>query len=332
MKHTSRTLFIRVFMLVMLCMMQYDVQAQGTWESIKEKASSLKEKASIAKEKASSAWHSEARENAWQKTKETASAITDSKNFSSMKYCVPVTERTFYDFVPDIYLSSISEKQYNSYLNKNTISTNVKQREQVGRVSKRLIAATKRLFEDIGRESELEDYTWQVYLVENNDANAFCMPGGRIIVYDGIIPVAQSDDALACVLGHEIAHAIAKHSSEQMTKGMISAVGLAVLTALITSSDMSYKMKRISAILASAGITLANLKFSRQNETEADRIGLILAAMAGYDPGAAVGFWERMNAKSTLKTSRDWFSTHPSHDNRISNIKSFLTEARGYGK
>ncbi len=309
---------LRLLCVVVLCLFWQGATAQSVWGSIKEKASE--------------AWNSDARRNAWEKTKEKVSSITESDMLKSVEYTVPITGREFYNFVPDKYMLPLSEQQYQSYLKSNRISQDKTQTVQVNRVANRLIEATKKLLRDNGKKQELESFKWEVKLVNNPEANAFCMPGGKIVVYDGILSMANDDASLACVLGHEIAHAIAKHSAEQMTKGLMSTAGVLVLYSLITSDDMSSGRKRLYAILASSGLTLANLKFSRLNETEADRLGLIIAAMAGYDPEAAVGFWQKMGEKSQSRSSRDWYSTHPSNANRISNIKSFLPEARRYMK
>lgn len=295
-----------------------DAHAQSMWQRMKDKASS--------------AWNSDTRKKAWEKTKQVASKVSDSKIAKSAQYQVPIVGRTFYNFIPDKYITELGASQYQKYINASRRSTNSRQTAQVSRVANRLISATKQMMAVQGRANELSNYSWAVNLVSNNTANAFCMPGGKIVVYDGILPLTVDDASLACVLGHEIAHAIAKHSSEQMTKALITSAGMATLYAIISSSDMSYVKKRIAALLAAAGVTLANLKFSRIDETEADRLGLILAAMAGYNPNSAVTFWQRMANKEKQTSVRDWYSTHPSHANRISNIRSFLPEALKYYK
>lgn len=291
---------------------------QGTWSKLKRKAES--------------AWNSDTRKELWRKTQETVSTITESDMVKAYEYTVPITQRSFYNLVPDKYLIPYSEQQYQSYIKGSRTCTNAQQTAQVDRVAKRLINATEKIMRDNGMSEELRSFKWTVKVVQSNDVNAFCMPGGKIVVYTGILPIAKDDASLACVVGHEIAHAIAKHSSEQMTKKLMTTVGVAALYAILTNDDMSSSQKSMAAILAASGVTLANLKFSRLNETEADRLGLIIAAMAGYNPEAAIGFWQRMGAQSSSTTSRDWFSTHPSNSNRINNIKQFMPEAKGYYK
>lgn len=306
----------RLLLTMVFCLSLQAAYPQSTWERMKRKAKS--------------AWNSDTRRNLWEKTKEKASAVTESEMLKSFEYTVPVTNRSFYNLVPDEYLLPYSEQQYQSYIGSSRACTDSKQKAQVERVSRRLITATERLLRNDGRGDELAGFNWKINVVRSSEINAFCMPGGKIVVYTGILPVAGDDASLACVVGHEIAHALAKHSSEQLTKRLLTTVGVAALYSILTSDDMSSTQRGMAGILAASGITLANLKFSRMNETEADRLGLIIAAMAGYDPSVAVGFWQRMGAKSSLKTSRDWFSTHPSNTNRINNIKKFIPEAKKY--
>lgn len=309
-------LLVRIILFLLLCLPVQSGYSQSTWQKMKQKAKN--------------AWNSDTRKNLWEKTKEKAHAVTESDMLKQFEYTVPVTNRSFYNFVPDKYLLPYSEQQYASFIRGSRSCTDAKQTAQVQRVSQRLIAATERLLRSNGMSAELRNFQWNINVVRSNEVNAFCMPGGKIVVYTGILPVAKDDASLACVIGHEIAHALAKHSAEQMSKKVMTTVGVAALYAMLTSDDMSNSQRRMAQILAASGITLTSLKFSRMNETEADRLGLIIAAMAGYNPEAAVSFWQRMGAQSSLKTSRDWFSTHPSNSNRISNIKSFLPEAKRY--
>lgn len=305
------------------------VQSQSLWENVKEKAKS--------------AWNSDTRKNAWEKTKEKTKEIYEKGKDSEIgrksqealdahRYTVPITKRKFLNIIPDSYILSLSKDQYKSYLSQSKKSTNQKQIAQVKRVANRLSQAVRKMYIDNGMQSEVSNFEWEFNVVQNKDANAFCMPGGKIVIYDGILSLADSDDALAVVMGHEIAHAIAKHSAEQMTKRVIEIGGIAIAYSIISNSDMSNRKKILASVLANAGITLMDLKFSRNNETEADRIGLILTAMAGYNPEVAVGFWQKMGEKSGNKSTHDWYSTHPSNANRIQNIKGMLPEAKRYYK
>ncbi len=295
------------------------------------------------KEKAKSAWNSDTRKNAWEKTKSKTKEIYEKGKDSKIgrksqemldahRYTVPITNRKFLNIVPDSYILSLSKDQYKTYLRQSKNSTNQKHISQVKRVANRLSQAVRRFYIDNGMREEIANFEWEFNVVQNNDANAFCMPGGKIIIYDGILSLANTDDALAVVMGHEIAHAIAKHSAEQMTKRVIEIGGIAIAYSIISNSDMSDRNKTLSKILATAGFGLMDLKFSRNNETEADRIGLILTAMAGYNPEVAINFWQKMGEKSDNKSTHDWYSTHPSNANRISNIRGMLPEAKRYAK
>lgn len=304
---------MRVSIVVILCITSpfYEVSAQGLWRGIKEKAKS--------------AWNSDTRKDTWRKTKKLGSGVLASKS-----YTVPITERKFIDVIPGDYLVSISERQYRSFIKSSTLSQNNNRKARVKRVANRLIDAVEQFYQEQGMSEELEHFNWEFNLVNNKSVNAWCLPGGKIVVYDGIMSVADDDASLAIVLGHEIAHAIAKHSAEQMTKSIISAVGVSAIYMMISNSDMSSRKKMLAKLLASAGASVLSLKFSRIDETEADRIGLIIAAMAGYNPEKAIPFWKKMGKTSWNKSSHDWYSTHPSNTNRIDNIKSFIPEAREY--
>ena len=348
-KPFNKTLLHILSIIVLLSANMQPTYSQSIWGNIKEKAKEAwnsdtrKEAWEKTKEKAKEAWNSDTRKEAWEKTKDKTKELYNRGKESEIgqktqelydkhSYIVPITKRKFLNVIPDSYILSLSKDQYRTYLRQSKISTNSKHISQVKRVANRMSQAVKKLYRDCGMSSELSNFSWEFNVVQNKDANAFCMPGGKIIVYDGILPIAGSDDALAVVMGHEIAHAIAKHSAEQMTKRVIEIGGMTIAYSIISNSNMSKRNKVLSNILTSAGITLMDLKFSRNNETEADRIGLILTAMAGYNPEAAVGFWQRMGEKSGNKSTHDWYSTHPSNSNRIQNIKGMLPEAKRYKK
>ena len=159
-------------------------------------------------------------------------------------------------------------------------------------------------------------------------ANAFCMPGGKIVVYEGLLPYTQNEASLAIVLGHEIAHAVAKHSAEQITKQMNQQMGTSILGTVLNSAVGS-GVGDIASQVAGGYFSFRNLKYSRDNESEADYMGLIFAAMAGYDPANAVSFWQRM-ASATNSSRSEILSDHPSDARRIENIKRWLPEAEKY--
>ena len=290
------------------------VAAQGFWDNIKEKATEWKDKAT-------------------RKVSEKVSEKTaNSEILDRYRYKVPITGRKFLNIIPDDYMLQMSSQQYRSFVRSGNLSSNSRETARVKKVSQRISAAVSTLYRQQGMSSELKGFKWEFNLIKGSDINAFCMPGGKICVYDAMMPVADTDDMLAVVIGHEVAHAMAKHSAEHLTDAVITTVGLYAVIAMIQSSDMSKTKKIIASAIASAGATLTQLKFSRIDEAEADRLGLILAAMAGYDPEAAIPFWKRMGEKTGDKSVHDFYSTHPSNTNRISNIQSYLPEAKSYYK
>ena len=198
----------------------------------------------------------------------------------------------------------------------------------VKRVGQRLAKAVETYLVNNGYQDELKNFEWEFNLVADNQVNAFCMPGGKIVVYEGLLPVSQDEASLAIVLGHEIAHAVAKHSAEQMSKKMRQAYGTQIGGSILGAIG-GQTVGDIAQIAAGQYFSFRNLKYSRDNESEADHMGLIFAAMAGYDPANAVTFWQRM-AAATNSSRSEILSDHPSDARRIENIKKWLPEAEKY--
>lgn len=244
---------------------------------------------------------------------------------------VPITGRKHTLLVDDAEVLSLSKQQYSDVLKKSTISTDATKTALVKRVGEKLAKAVEAYLKENGAGNELQYYEWEFNLVKSNEVNAFCMPGGKIVVYEGILPVTQDEASLAIVLGHEIAHAVAKHSAEQMSKQMRQQTATQIGGALLSMTGLSQNTTSAIAALSQTGFNFANLKYSRDNETEADRMGLIFAAMAGYDPNKAIDFWQRMAAMSTNNTS-EIFSDHPSDEKRIAALKNVIPEAMNYYK
>ncbi|MBQ0021666.1 MAG: M48 family metallopeptidase [Prevotellaceae bacterium] len=245
---------------------------------------------------------------------------------------VPVTGRKHRLLVDDASMLSLSTQQYKQYMTQAKVSTDKQNTQMVERVGRRLANAVETYLKNNGFANEIQNFKWEFSLVQNKEVNAFCMPGGKIVVYEGILPVTKDETSLAIVLGHEIAHAVAKHSAEQMSKQQRANTGLQIGAGLLSviSSDQAINSAATNA--ASTGLSLLNLKFSRDHESEADRIGLIFAAMAGYNPANAVAFWQRMAASSSSNTPV-WMRTHPTDEKRISDIQNkFLPEAQKYYK
>ena len=244
---------------------------------------------------------------------------------------VPITGRKHSLLVSDSQILSLSKQEYSKFLSSAKLSSNAAKTAMVKRVGQRLAKAVETYLVNNGYQDELKNFEWEFNLVADNQVNAFCMPGGKIVVYEGLLPVSQDEASLAIVLGHEIAHAVAKHSAEQMSKKMRQAYGTQIGGSILGAIG-GQTVGDIAQIAAGQYFSFRNLKYSRDNESEADHMGLIFAAMAGYDPSVAVGFWQRMAAKSGNSNGSDMFSDHPSDAKRIAAIQQLLPEAMAYYK
>lgn len=244
---------------------------------------------------------------------------------------VPITGRKQNLLVSDEQVLSLSNQEYSNFMKSAKVSTDVANTAMVKRVGQNLATAVQNYLVNNGLQSEIKNFSWEFNLVQNKEANAFCMPGGKIVVYEGLLPYTQNEASLAIVLGHEIAHAVAKHSAEQMSKQIKNQYGTQILGGVLQAAGVSSTTTQLAQILAQKGLQFRSLKYSRDNETEADRMGLIFAAMAGYDPNVAVAFWQRMSQGSS-SNQNDMFSDHPSDAKRIAAIKAEMPEALKYYK
>jgi predicted Zn-dependent protease len=226
---------------------------------------------------------------------------------------------------------SLSTQQYQEFMKTAKLSTDATKTAMVKRVGQNLANAVVSYLNANGMQNDVQNYKWQFNLVADKQANAWCMPGGLIVVYEGLLPITQDEASLAIVLGHEIAHAVARHSAEQMSTQIKQQYGIQGVGALASVLGVGTNTISLGQAMASAGLNLANLKYSRNHESEADYMGLIFAAMAGYNPEAAVTFWQRMASASTSNTS-EFLSDHPSDATRIKNIQGWLPEAKKYYK
>lgn len=242
---------------------------------------------------------------------------------------VPITGRKQNILVSDEQVISLSNQEYSDYMKSAKLSTNAANTAMVKRVGQKLATAVEAYLNNHGLAAETKQYSWEFNLVQDKSANAFCMPGGKIVVYEGLLPYTQNEASLAIVLGHEIAHAVAKHSAEQMSKQIKNQYGTQILGSVLNAAGVSSSTTQLAQIIAQKGLQFRSLKYSRDNETEADRMGLIFAAMAGYDPNVAVSFWQRMSQGNNSNQS-DMFSDHPSDAKRIAAIKQELPEALNY--
>ena len=245
---------------------------------------------------------------------------------------VPITGRKQNLMVSDEQVLSLSNQEYANYMKTAKISTNTANTTMVKRVGQKLATAVENYLRQNGMAADLVNYKWEFNLVQDKSVNAFCMPGGKIVVYEGLLPVTQNEASLAIVLGHEIAHAVARHSAEQMSKQIKQQYGTQILGGVLSAAGMGSNTASILGALAQQGFKIRNLSYSRDHEHEADHMGLIFAAMAGYDPQVAVAFWQRMAASSGNSNQSDFWSDHPSDAKRIANIQKWMPEALKYYK
>jgi len=243
---------------------------------------------------------------------------------------VPITGRKQNLLVSDGDVLSLSNQQYRQYMQTAKASANATNTAMVKRVGQNLANAVVSYLNANGMGSEVQNYAWEFNLVQDKQVNAWCMPGGKIVVYEGLLPVTQDEASLAIVLGHEIAHAVAKHSAERLSNEYKNQYGTAILGAVMQGVGVGQGTQQLIALGQSLGGQLWTSGFSRKQESEADHMGLIFAAMAGYDPRVATTFWQRMAAQGN--SSNSLFSDHPSDETRISNIQGWMSEALKYYK
>ena len=246
-------------------------------------------------------------------------------------HTVPITGRTQSLMVEDGQVLGLATQQYQEFMKSAKLSTNAANTAMVKRVGQNLANAVTNYMNANGLGAELANFNWTFNLVQDNQANAWCMPGGLIVVYEGILPITQDEPSLAIVMGHEIAHAVARHSAEQMSTQMKQQQGLQIGAALAGMLGMGTNTSSLISGIVANGFNFKNLSYSRDHESEADHMGLIFAAMAGYDPQTAVTFWQRMAAGKTNTTS-EFMSDHPSDETRIRQIQGWMPEALKYYK
>ena len=243
---------------------------------------------------------------------------------------VPLTGRRQLSLVSDTDMLSMSFGQYDQFLKENRMSSNSADTNEVKRIGRNIQNAVATYFARNSMSQELNGFAWEFNLVENKEANAWCMPGGKVMVYSGILPLAQNESGLAVIMGHEIAHAVAKHSNERMSQALVSQLGGQVLAQALKQKPQ--QTQQIWMTLFGVGVQLgAVLPYNRLQEGEADRLGLIFMAMAGYDPRTAIGFWQRMSQKAGPKPP-EFLSTHPTDKKRITKIIAAMPEALKYYK
>ncbi len=243
---------------------------------------------------------------------------------------VPITGRKQMNLFPESEMIATSLTQYDTFLKQSKLSTNASQTAMVKRVGQKIAKATEKFLRENNMADRIANFNWEFNLVEDNTPNAWCMPGGKVVVYTGILPFTQDEDGLAVVMGHEIAHAIARHGNERMSQQMgLQAVGTGLALALSQKPAQTQKLwMQAFGVAATTGVMLP---FSRSHETEADKMGLIFMAMAGYNPSTAIDFWQRM-AQSGGQKPPEFLSTHPSDATRVKDLRVYLPKAMKYYK
>jgi predicted Zn-dependent protease len=242
---------------------------------------------------------------------------------------VEFTGRKQLIIVPPSTMNSMSFQSYREFLSKHKLSTNTEQTQMVKRIGGRIQNAVEQYCEKNGILEQLEGYKWEFNLVEDPNVNAWCMPGGKVVVYTGILPIAQGETGLAVVMGHEIAHAFAKHGAERMSQRLLVEMGgMALSTALKDRPEQTKNLFMQSyGIGTQVGVLLP---YSRTHEKEADHLGLVFMAMAGYNPTEAIAFWQRMAAQKKGARPPEFLSTHPADQTRIQKLKDLLPDALKY--
>lgn len=244
---------------------------------------------------------------------------------------VMFTGRKQVKLIPNSEMAAMAVQSYEAFLDSNDISGNIEDQELLNTVGLKMQKAVEEYMREQGQESQLANYAWEFNVIQSDEVNAWAMPGGKIVFYSGIMPVCKNEEGVAVVMGHEIAHVLAQHGNERMSQQMMAQLGSLALSEYLNTEPekTQYMYNTAFAIGAQYG---ALLPFSRLHEREADRIGQIIMALAGYDPAHAVIFWEDMNSMSAGQVPPEFMSTHPSYDTRIQVLTDNIEPARKYLK
>ncbi|NOT76466.1 MAG: M48 family metallopeptidase [Cyclobacteriaceae bacterium] len=243
---------------------------------------------------------------------------------------VPLTGRKQLSLVSNSEIIPMAAEEYKAVIAKGPLSNDAQKTQQIRTVGMKIQRAVEQYMANAGLSNELSGFDWEFNLIEDpKTVNAWCMPGGKVAFYTGILPICKDETGIAIVMGHEVAHAIANHGRERMSQQMVSQLGLSTFSALMGSNPTAGKQLLMQAV--GAGSNIGMLKFSRQDESEADHLGIIFLAMAGYDPSQAPVFWERMSASGGAAPP-EFLSTHPANETRIKDLKGWIPEAMKYYK
>ncbi len=240
----------------------------------------------------------------------------------------PLSGKKQLKLLPEAELQNMATTEYKQFLSTTKVvgNTNNRDAEMVKRVGQRIVSAVEAYYKEIGKSGDLAGYKWEVNLVEDKAVNAWCMPGGKIVVYTGILPITQNEAALAAVMGHEVSHALLQHGNQRMSQGILQQLGGVALSVAVANKPQETQNLFLGAYGAGSQVGVL-LPFSRKHELEADRYGLIFAAMAGYNPQEAIALWERMEKASAGQSPPEFMSTHPTEGRRIEQLKKYMPEA-----
>lgn len=239
----------------------------------------------------------------------------------------PLTGKSTLALVDNSSIFPSAFQQYDEFLKENKVISGTADAKLVEKVGLKIKQAAEKWFKAVGKPEYLKDYQWEYKLVESKEVNAWCMPGGKIVVYSGILPITKDEAGLATVMGHEVAHALLNHGQQRMSAGMLQQAGAVGLGVAV--GEKSAETQELAMTAYGAGSQMFGmLPFSRSHESEADKIGLFLMAIAGYNPDASVPFWKRMGASSGGQEPSEFMSTHPSHNTRVSNLTKWIPEAK----
>ena len=243
---------------------------------------------------------------------------------------VPITERKRVNIVDDSQILPASFAQYDNFLKENKLSTDAKMTREIENIGLRISKSVDRFMRANGMTEEANSYQWEFKLVDDDQMNAWCLPGGKVVFYTGILPVCKNTDGIAAVMGHEIAHAFAKHGQERMTSSYGQQLG--GMAVAIGTSGQNYETQVLWNSIYGISSQVGMLAYSRTHETEADKLGMVFMIMAGYDPEEAIQLWKRMKENSEGEAPPEFLSTHPSNDTRIEDLKKYLPVARMHAR
>ncbi len=241
---------------------------------------------------------------------------------------VPLIGRTQMAFLPESNMVEMGLTGYSQFMNENKVSSDRVQTDMVKKAGARIAVAVEEYLRQNGFQDRLNDFKWEFNLVESDEINAWCMPGGKVVFYTGILPLTQSEAGIAVVMGHEIAHAVARHGNERMSQQLLIQLGGVALSEAVKTKPEETQMIFLAAYGAGSQLGLL-LPYSRKHEYEADRLGLMFMAMAGYDPNEAPRFWARMSQMGGSNTP-EFLSTHPVSEKRIAELNKLIPEAMNY--